>query len=71
MEFHCPCQSELQGTVENRSSLVGGVAFDILWCGKVDHLQTPGYSLQVKYKGEVTNTTENVEKPLASPGSAN
>ena len=65
------CQSELQGTVENRSLLAGGVAFDILRCCKVDHLQTSGYSLRGKYKGEVTNTTENVEKPLASPGSAN
>ena len=54
------CQSELQGTVENRSLLEGGVAFDFLLCCKVDHLQTSGYSLRGKYKGEVTNTTENV-----------
>ena len=60
---HC-CQTELQGTVENRSALAGGVAFDILWCWKNYHLQTSEYSMQVKYKGEVTNTTENVECPL-------
>ena len=41
------CQLELQGTVENRSLLAGGVAFE--------------YSLQDKYKGEVTNTTANME----------
>ena len=52
---------ELQGTVENRSLLVGGVAFDILWCWKDDHLQTSEYSLQNKYKGGVTNTTDNVD----------
>ena len=33
--------------------------FDILRCWKYDHLQTSEYSLQGKYKGEVTNTTEN------------
>ena len=38
-------QSELQGTVENRSLLVGGVAFDILRCWKDDLLQTSEYSL--------------------------
>ena len=54
------CQWELHRTVENRSLLAGGVAFDILWCWKDDHLQTSEYSLQDKYKGEVTNTTENV-----------
>ena len=54
------CQSELQGTVENRCSLAGGVAFDILRCWKDDDLQTSEYSLQGKNKGEVTNTTENV-----------
>ena len=53
------CQSELQGTVENRSLRAGGVAFDILRCWKDDHLQTSEYSLQVKYRGELTNTTEN------------
>ena len=53
------CQLELQGTVENRSLLAGGVAFDNLWCWKDDHLQTSEYSPQDKYKGEVTNTTEN------------
>ena len=53
------CHSELQGTVENRSSLGGGVAFDILRCWKGDHLQTSEYSQKGKYKGEVTNTTEN------------
>ena len=55
------CQSELQGTVENRSLPAGGVAFDILRCWKDDHLQTSEYSLQGKYKGKVTNTTENVD----------
>ena len=55
------CQSELQGTVENRFLLAGGVAFYILRCCKVDHLQTSKYSLQDKYKGEATNTTENVQ----------
>ena len=44
------CQSELQGRVENRSSLAVGVAFDILWCCKVDNLQTSGYSLRGKYQ---------------------
>ena len=53
------CQSELQGTVENRSLLAVGVAFDILRCWKDDHLQTSEYSLHSKYKGKVTNTTEN------------
>ena len=53
-------QSELQGTVENRSSLTVVVAFDITGCWKEDHLQTSEYSQQDKYKGEVTNTTENV-----------
>ena len=53
------CQLELQGIVENRSSLAGGVAFDILWCWKDDPLQTSEYSLQGKYNGEVTNTTKN------------
>ena len=46
------CQSEMQGTVENRSSLAGGVAFDILRCWKDDHLQTSEYSLQGKNKGK-------------------
>ena len=31
------CQSQLQGIVEKRSSLAGGVAFDILPCKKDDH----------------------------------
>ena len=53
------CQSELQGTVENRSLVTGGVAFDILQCWMDDHLQTSVYSLQVKYKGQVTTTAEN------------
>ena len=53
------CQLELQGSVENGSLLAGGVAFVILLCWKVDHLQTFECSLQGKYKGEVTNTTEN------------
>ena len=67
------CQSELQGTVENRSLLAGGVAFDILRCWKDDHLQTSEYSLQGKYKGKVTNTTENGVTPSscrAAPGFA-
>ena len=55
------CQLELQRTVENRSSLAGGVPFDILWCWKDGHLQTSEYSQQCKYKGEVTNTTENAK----------
>ena len=55
------CQLELQGTVEDRSLLVGGVAFDILRCWKDDHLQTSEYSMQGKYKGEVTNTMKNVK----------
>ena len=55
------CQLELQGTAENRSLLVGGVAFDILVCWKDDHLQTSEYSLHDKFKGELTNTTENEE----------
>ena len=37
---------------------------DILRCWKDDHLQTFEYSLQCKYKGEVTNTTENVDCSL-------
>ena len=48
------CQLELQGTVENRSLVAGGVAFDILRCWKDVHLPMSEYSLQVKYKGEVT-----------------
>ena len=52
-------KSESQGTVENMSLLADGVAFDILLCWKDDHLQTSEYSQQGKYKGEVTNTTEN------------
>ena len=51
------CQSELQGTVENRSLVAGDVVFDILRCWKDVHLQTSEYSLQVKYKEEVTTTT--------------
>ena len=49
----------LQGTVNNRSLVAGGVAFDILRCWKDVHLQTSVYSLQVKYKVEVTTTTES------------
>ena len=56
----------MQGTVENRSLLAGGVAFDIVWCWKDDQLQTSEYSLPDKYKGEVTNTTENVLGPAVS-----
>ena len=55
------CQLELQETVENTSSLAVGVTFDILWCWKDDHLQTSEYSLHDKFKGELTNTTENEE----------
>ena len=39
------CQLELQGKIENRSLLAGGVAFDSLRCWKDDHLQTSEYSL--------------------------
>ena len=35
------------------------MAFDILRCWTDDHLQTCEYSLQGKYKREVTNTTEH------------
>ena len=56
------CQSELKGTVEKRSLRAGCVAFDILWYWKNDHLQTSEYSLQVKYQGEVTTTTENAQE---------
>ena len=51
------CQSELQETVNNRSLVPVGVAFDILQCWKDVHMQTYEYSLQVKYKGQVTTTT--------------
>ena len=47
-------------TVENRSLVAGSVAFDILQYWKDAHLQMLEYSLQVKYKGKVTTTTENV-----------
>ena len=57
-------QFELQGTVKNRSSLACVVAFDILRCWKNDHLQTSEYSQQDKYKGEVTNTTDNAPSSL-------
>ena len=53
------CQLELQGTVENRSLVAGGVAFDILRCLKDVNLQTSEYSQQAKYKGEVTTTPQN------------
>ena len=56
-------QSELQGTVENRSLLAGGVDFDILRCWKDDHLKRSEYSQQGIYKEEVTNTMEIVEPP--------
>ena len=61
------CQSKLQGTVENRSLLASGVAFNILWCWNDDHLQTSEYTLQGIYKGEVTNTTENDNTPFVVP----
>ena len=38
---------------------IGGVAFDILRCWKDDPIQTSEYSMQGKYKRELTNTTEN------------
>ena len=41
------------------SLLAGGVSFDILQCKKDDHLKTSEYSLQGKYKGEVTKRMEN------------
>ena len=47
------CQLELQGTVDNRSLLAGGVALDILWSWKDDHLQTSEYSLQDKYRESI------------------
>ena len=53
------CQSELQGTVENRSLVAVGVAFDILVSWKNFHQQTSEYSKQVNYIGEVKTTTEN------------
>ena len=53
------CWSEMQGTVENRSLVAGSVAFDILQCWKDAHLQTFEYSLQGKYKGEVTTKAAN------------
>ena len=54
-------QSELQGTVENRSSVPSAVAFVILRSWKDGHLQTSEYSLQVKCNGEVITTTENAQ----------
>ena len=59
------CKSELQETVRLRSLVAGGVAFDILCCLKDDHLQTSEYSLQVKYKEEMTTTAENVYLPAS------
>ena len=53
------CWTELQGTVKNMPLVASDVAFDILRCLKDDHLQMIEYSLQVKYKGEVTTTTES------------
>ena len=53
--------SELQKIVKNRSLVAGGVAFEILQCWKDVHLQTSEYSLQDKYKGQVTTITENVQ----------
>ena len=41
--------------------VAGVVVFDIILCWKDVHLQTSEYSLQVKYKWEVTTTTENVK----------
>ena len=59
------CQSDLQGTVENRSLLASGGAFYFLRCWKDSQLQTSEYSLQGKFKGEVTNTTENDDTPMS------
>ena len=53
------CQSELQGKFNNRSLVAVGVVFNILQCWKDVNLQTYEYSQQVKYKGQVTTTTEN------------
>ena len=53
------CRLELQGTFENRSSVAGGMAFDILRCWQGFHVETSEYSLQVKYKLAVTTTSEN------------
>ena len=53
------CQSELQGIVDNRSLVAGGMAFDILRCLMHDHLLRSEYSLEGKYEGKVTTTTEN------------
>ena len=44
------CQSELQGTVENRLLVAGGVAFEVFLFWKDDHLQTSEYYLHAKYK---------------------
>ena len=54
----CNCSEQLQLTVD--SGTPSRVAFDIFWCWKDDHLQMSEYFLQDKYKGEVTNITENV-----------
>ena len=45
---------------QKRSLVAVSVRFDILRSWKDAYIQTPDYSLQVKYKGEVTTTTENV-----------
>ena len=59
--------SELQKTVKNRSLVAGGVAFEILQCWEDVHLQTSEYSQQVKYSGQVTTITENVQCSLSYP----
>ena len=41
--------------------MTGGVSFDILPCWMDNHLKKFEYSLQVKYKGQVTTTMENVK----------
>ena len=41
--------------------MTGGVSFDILRCWMDVHLKKSEYSLQVKYKGQVTTTMENVK----------
>ena len=42
------------------SFVAGGVAFNFLGFWKDFHLRTPVYSLQGKYKSDVTTTLQNV-----------
>ena len=53
------CQSELQGTIKNRSFITGVVDFDILRSWKDFHVHTSEYTLQGKCKEEMTTATEN------------